>query len=296
MKIAITGANSFIGQHLSKRLMEDEHIELILVSSHDIEGIGLKTVHLDMEQYGYLGDAIGPVDCLVNLAWKGTRGLSRNNREEQEFSRNCTLAAIQSSLKHGCRKVVLAGSQAEYGSVAGLITEEMECNPNTEYGKSKLQLYGDALNLCHEYNAQCIEPRFFSLYGPGDYQGTMVISILKKMIQGEDCDLTQGIQMWDFLYIDDAVSAIHGIICKEIHEGCYNIGNGGYRQLREFILEMKEVSKSRSKLNFGAIPYPDTGVVSICPDVSKLKISIGWRPQVNFKDGIGRVLLSLESE
>lgn len=61
-----------------------------------------------------------------------------------------------------------------------------------------------------------LEPRFFSLYGPNDYEGTMIISVLKKMLKDLSCDLTECIQIWDFLYIDDAIDALVILIEKQI--------------------------------------------------------------------------------
>ena len=50
------------------------------------------------------------------------------------------------------------------------------------------------------------------------------------------------------------------------------------------ILYRKNVSnyKSSSVLNYGAIPYPSTGMVNVNPDIEKLK-SIGWKPEVTFE-------------
>lgn len=63
-----------------------------------------------------------------------------------------------------------------------------------------------------------MEPRFFSLYGPYDFEGTLVMSTLKKLMGNEPCDLTKCIQQWDFLYIDDAIEALRLFIAFTIYE------------------------------------------------------------------------------
>ncbi len=72
--------------------------------------------------------------------------------------------------------------------------------------------------------------------------------------------------------------------------GVYNFGSGDVRQLREYVLEMARITKTGSELLFGAIPYPPTGMVSLWPDISKLKRELHWTPSYSFEAGIVSIL------
>ena len=231
---------------------------------------------------------VGEVDVLINLAWLGTRGPDRMDHEMQKMSYQYTMDAIRSYKDSSCKIVMTAGSQAEYGNINSVISEETSPEPNTEYGYYKLKLFNDANLFCSKNGIRFIEPRFFSLYGPGDYEQTMIVSIMKRMLDDAECDLTESVQMWDFLYIDDAVDGITRLIEKEYAAGIYNFASGDCRQLKDFIEEMKCILKSKSKLNYGAVPYPVTGMVSIMADISKLE-STGWRAGTSFAAGIKKV-------
>ena len=50
----------------------------------------------------------------------------------------------------------------------------------------KLKFYEYAKSYCREHNCCLIEPRFFSLYGPGDFSGTLIMSTLNKMMKNEN--------------------------------------------------------------------------------------------------------------
>lgn len=293
MKMVITGANSFIGKQLTQ-IAARQGDELLLVMRPGHEGdwlpCGVQRLYLDFQDYATLGELAGKCDCFVHLAWNGTRGQTRMDAAQQQENLKNSLAGVRSMLKVGCRRVITAGSQAEYGPHADKITENSVCCPNTEYGKAKLEFYRQTAKLCIRAGAEYREPRFFSLYGPGDSAGTMIVSILQDMLANRPCKLTQCVQHWDFLYLTDAIDALYRLCTMECPNGAYNFGSGDVRALKDFVLEMACITKTNSELCFGAIPYPQTGMVSLWPDVSKLIYTLDWRPQTTFSEGIGMVL------
>lgn len=52
-------------------------------------------------------------------------------------------------------------------------------------------------------------------------------------------------------------------------------------------------TRGKTKLNFGTVPYTAAGIVSIQPDIHKLK-STGWKPKVSFKDGVEKIVKAME--
>lgn len=293
MKIVITGANSFIGKRLVKRLLAlDYQLVLVLRPEHSIPNHdeNIRIIPLDMEKYGQLGELVGACDCFVHLAWDGTRGDTRMDAIRQHRNVEFSTQAVCSMLLAGCRRIITAGSQAEYGPHSDQISEETVCRPNTEYGKAKLEFYHNVVALCEQGGISYKEPRFFSLYGPGDFPGAMIISILQDMLAGNICRLTQGVQLWDYLYIEDAVDGLVKLCTMPCSDGIYNFGSGDVRPLREYIEEMARITRSKSKLLFGDIPYPETGMVSLWPDITKLRQELDWQPTITFAEGVHRIM------
>lgn len=299
MKIAVSGATSFIGKKIIERasMLGWSTVAIVRENSRNTLNVELlpntQIVDCDLLDYKYLGEKTGSVDCFIHLAWDGTRGNARNDEKRQRDNYNWGIAAIESMVNQGCKRIVTAGSQAEYGLVNGIIDEKTPCHPNTEYGKYKLKLFEDASLFCQKNNVSFKEPRYFSLYGPRDNPNTMIMSILSCMIANEPCKLTKCIQMWDFLYIDDAIDGLLGLCERTCEDGAYNFGSGDCRPLKEFVQEMKLISCSKSELIYGAVPYSSAGIVSIQPDISKLCREINWKPKTSFELGIRRILSSL---
>lgn len=298
-KAIVTGANSFIGYRLCKILEGQGYFVYAVIRSDNQNNLHLSSlknisiIYEEMKNYKNLADLIGDsCDVGVALAWDGTRGSSRDDAQKQSDNYVYSMECIQSFIRAGCSVVVTAGSQAEYGSWNSSVrlSEEVLCRPNTEYGKYKLKLYEDAMSLCCKKHVRLIEPRFFSLYGPDDYEGTMIISIISDMLNNRVCKLTQCVQQWDFLYIDDAVEALYRLIECGSSRGVYNFGYGKARELKEYVLLMHKLTESHSLLEFGAIPYPATGMVNTNPSIEKLCTEINWQPQIPFEEGILKVI------
>ncbi len=293
--IVITGATGFIGYNLINKLLSIPY-KITAVLRKNSKNLFIKTcdnvnvIEATMSEYKNLDRLISePCDCFFSLAWNGIRGDERNNKDSQKKSYLASLDSLKCAINMGCKTFFTAGSQAEYGLIYDKIDETALCHPVTEYGKYKLQFFNEAKSECKRANVKLFEPRFFSLYGPGDFKGTLISSLITKFLNNEECAITECIQMWDFLYISDAINAL--ILLMEGHhdDGIYNIASGDYHPLKYFVELMHMYTKSSSILKYGEIPYDKTGMVSIQPDVTKL-MSIGWKPYVSFKEGIANII------
>lgn len=296
MKVVITGATSFLGnRYLGVALTKGwDIIAVVRKNSSKTQNLydnpQIKVVELDMSEYGRLGSIVGDVDCLVHFAWNGTRGKDRDDEQIQKKNYECTMQLIKNMVNQGCKKVITAGSQAEYGLVSGVVTEDTHCRPNTQYGIYKLKVFNETKEFCAKKGVSYKEPRIFSIYGPGDYENSLIMSNIKRMQANQPCDLTSCVQEWDYLFVDDAIDALISITERECLDGAYNLGSGNVRPLKEYVCEMKEILNSDSDLNFGSVPYGQAGMVSIHPSIDKLSKEIAWKVATSFKDGITRII------
>jgi len=298
-KVIVTGATGFIGFNLVNALLEKGYNVLAIVhrNSQNINRIpkspSLKIIELDVDEISKLSSMINEeYDVFINLAWVGTKGDDRNIKELQDSNHGYTLETISVAHQLGCKTFIGAGSQAEYGICNEQISELTECNPVTAYGKAKLWSTIDGCKLCEQYNMDYKWSRIFSIYGPGDYQKTLVISLIDKMLLNEDINLTKCIQKWNYLYVKDAVEALIKLFEVKCVNGIYNIGGTDNRELKDFINEISKLIDTKSRLNYGAVSYPETGMVSIQPSVDKLINETNWKPATSFEEGIKEIIIA----
>lgn len=294
----VTGATSFIGVHLINELLDNDYYitAVIRPNSSHIDRLPnsnkITVVELDMNDIHLLSTRIEVKQCEVfyHLAWEGARVPFRDDKLLQKNNYENAIKAMEVACILKCKVFVGSGSQAEYGRCIGKITEDYTPNPSTEYGKAKLKACSTLSDLADENNIKFIWTRIFSVYGKYDYESTLVMSTLKKLTKNEDILLTECKQKWDFINVEDAATVMYMLGTSECKDGIYNIASGNARPLKEYVLDMKKISKSESNLKFGAIQYGTEGIVSFEPVIDKLKSNLNWSCKISFEDGILNLL------
>ncbi len=142
-----------------------------------------------------------------------------------------------------------------------------------------------------------INLRLQSFYGLKPNKSDLLYSLTNQFLKNVDSiELTAGKQKKDFIFIEDVVSAIVLVFEKlnEFPNGFHEleIGSGQSMPLRDIILMIKDLTKSSSLLNFGAIPLRRSEPMNLCADITKMK-KLGWNPKTSLKEGIFKIIKSI---
>ncbi len=294
MRFVVTGASSFLGSAVIKRLKEEGH--KVTEFRHSYEE--------DEDDLPHRADA------WIHFAWAGAGSAGRQDDEIQGYNIGMSMAALEKAIELNCRKFIFAGSQAEYGKAqdGGFKNEDGPAEPVSAYGDAKLLFSKLARTRIEAYNREenCPRPmryvhmRFFSVYGPQDHRTSLISTLIDKLSKGERVELGPCNQKWNYLYIDDAVEGVL-TLCTKFTGDTYNIGSDDIRPLRKYVTEAAEViaeyfesaELSRDRLIellcFGERDNNAEGSADLSPDNSKMK-ALGFEAKVSFREGIGRTL------
>ncbi len=306
-KIVVTGATSFIGSVVTRQLLAAGFWVAAVVrpGSRNLEQLHrqipegcqerLQIVLLDLHEIGAIGQYVPEADGWIHMGWDGAGSDNRMKRQVQQDNVRQSLEAVRAAAALGCRRFLFTGSQAEYGICHSLISEEMPCNPVSEYGKAKVDFANQAKNLCKILKIEYIHTRIFSVYGPGDHPWSLVQSCLRTWLQGGQMKLGECTQQWNFLYVEDAASALVHLLA-EGEPGCYNVAGHDTRILRQYIREMYELCGSRGSFVYGERPQNAEGPADLMPDIRKICEATGWQPSTSFAEGIYEVLYRMQKE
>ncbi len=301
MRVIVTGAASFIGSAVVRRLLNQGDFVCAIVrpASRNLPGLmrkisepdRIEIVEMDLHQIDHLPERIpaGCWDGWIHVGWDGAGSENRTRKDVQQLNVTQTILAIRTAEKLGCRRFVFTGSQAEYGIWHVPVTEETPCRPVSEYGKAKAAVAAAAGELCQSLNIEYVHTRIYSVYGPGDHPWTLVNSCLRTWQEGNTMRLGACTQQWNFLYIEDAAAALCCLL-TEGKPGFYNVAGADTRCLRSFIEEMYRLCGKRGDYEYGERPQNAEGAADLIPDISRILADTGWRPRVSFEEGIRRML------
>lgn len=293
----ITGATSFIGNHLVRNLLAKgvECYAIVRPESRNLSALPIKNPGLHLirgnasmpEEWA---EEIPDGDAFFHFAWDGVGAEGRANPVIQERNVNMSVNCLRAASALGCRRFIFAGSQAEYGINDDFITEDTECHPKIEYGKGKLEFLRRAVPLSQELGIEYVHLRIFSVYGPGDHPWTLVSRCLDAFLRDEAVELSSCEQKWNFLYAEDAAEAVSCFGDCWLDSGpVYNIAGTETKQLREYVETMRRLCGGGDP-QYGILGQGMEPPHGIDPSVQKMQKAIGWTMKTDFEAGIRKML------
>lgn len=303
-RVIITGPTGAIGMALIEYL-RDRNIEVLAVVRRDsrrknqiTQSKHVAIVECALEEMTALPQRVKeviqkknwdekpPIDVFFHFAWEGTFGDSRDDMYLQNRNVKFALDAVDAAAELQCELFIGAGSQAEYGRYEGKLDASVPVFPESGYGIAKLCAGQMTRIRCRQKGMKHIWTRILSVYGPFDGNGTMVMSIIKKMLNGEKASCTKGEQMWDYLYAKDAAKMMYLIGCYGISGKVYCLGSGIAKPLKTYIEIIRSVINPKAAVGYGDIEYAPKQVMYLCADIQELIEDTGYVSDYTFEMGI----------
>lgn len=299
----ITGCTGAIGLALIKELTAQgvNVYALVRPNSSRISRITrsdtVKVVECDIAQIEQLSTKMDHADVFYHFAWENTFGAAaRNDVDSQIRNIQHTVSAVRAARKLGCHTFIGAGSQAEYGRVEGLLKPDTPCFPENGYGMAKLCAGQMSRVECEKLGMRHIWMRILSVYGPYDGSGTLVSSVINKLLNKQPPACTKGEQLWDYLYSADSAKAFYLAAKSDVESAVYTLGSGQARPLREYIETIRDIVAPNQTVDFGAVPYSVKQVMHLQADISSLTKDTGFLPCTPFEIGIKNILACLKED
>ena len=281
MHALVTGASGFLGAALCRRLLQNGRTVTALVRPGS-QRRNKVPAGACIQEYGLeqLAEFTGNFDVVFHLAWNGSAG-----QEREDFTIQLSNVGFMGDLVHlasrcGCKRIVFAGSQAEYGVVHGICTEETTPHPFMMYGAAKLSAGHMGTILARQKGLCFVWARIYSVYGPGENSGTLLSYVRQCLEQGKTPQLSPCENMWDFMHVEDCAEALLLLGVHPHTKGIYNVSSGNPRPLKEFVKEVRDRIAPGATLNFGARQTDPARTFWLEPDVSRLN-GLGFILQKN---------------
>lgn len=168
--------------------------------------------------------------------------------------------------------------------------------PRACYDESKRLAETLCMTYYQVYGTPVRIVRPFNLYGPGmrHTDRRVVPTFLYKGLIGQSLPVhDKGTQTRTFCYITDAVIALLKVLISGRDGEVYNVGNDKPElDMYELATIISGLFKNKIKPRRRKFPgdYPGGEPQRRCPDLTKIKEELGYKPEVNLKDGLKRTL------
>ncbi len=303
----VTGGAGFIGSNFV-RMVLDEHADTTVVNLDSLTYAGnLENLkgYTDNPRHTFVkGDICDArlveqivqrhnIDAIINFAAESH--VDRSLVEPGVFIETNvkgTLTLLKIALEKKMERFVQISTDEVYGSLGpeGYFTEQTPLSPNSPYSASKaaadmlVQAYGHSWDL--RYNIT----RCSNNYGPYHFPEKMIPLMINNALNDKELPVYgDGLQVRDWLYVQDHCTAIWKVLTEGRPNTVYNIGGNNEKTNLEVV-----------RLILERLGKPDTLIRHVTDrpghdrryaiDSSKIMTELGWKPSVSFEEGIAKTI------
>ncbi len=305
-RVLVTGADGFLGSHLTERLLERGATVAVLVrpssvvsgaDGHALRNLGPVCTALDRIIAADVAspDAVERMvdwqpECLLHLA--ADAYVDRSFEHPGEVLRSNvdgTLRVLEAARRcPGLERVVITSSSEIYGDAqTPAIDEQHPLAPTSPYAASKVAADRLAYAYRRTYGLPVAIIRPFNTFGPR-HPYDVIPKFIELARRGQPLVVHgDGQQSRDFCYVDDMVRAFVTMAEHPAAIGrTVNFGTGVATSIRTLAERIVALSGSSSSIEHG--PVRTAEVSRLCCDYGLARRLFGWQPQVDLDEGLTR--------
>ncbi|MEM3431477.1 MAG: dTDP-glucose 4,6-dehydratase [Candidatus Micrarchaeia archaeon] len=297
MRILITGGAGFIGTNcilfFQKRGNEIINIDKLGTGAvkKNLKVSETKFYRIDISKK-FPSQILENVDLIVNFASESH--VDRSITNPYFFYKNnvgLMINLLEALRKyHNEIRMVHVSTDEVYGDIIeGSFTEDSALIPSNPYSASKAAQDSFALAYSRTYGLNISITRCTNNYGPFQLPEKLIPKTIIRAIKNMKIPVYgNGMQIRDWIYVDDHCRAIETVAKKGIKGKIYNVSAGNEITNIEVVKKiLKILDKSENLIKY--VKDRPGHDVRYSLNSTKLR-ELGWKPQISFDEGIERTV------
>ncbi|MDA7661732.1 GDP-mannose 4,6-dehydratase [Verrucomicrobia bacterium] len=299
----VTGVAGFIASKTAEFLLKDGHTVVGVDNMNDYYDVRLKQHRLDLLknesnfEFHQLDIESEPdlkqlfeqhrIEGVLNLAARaGVRYSLENPHVYMTTNAMGTLHLLECMRHHDVKKMVLASTSSLYAGQEMPFTEKLPVNtPISPYAASKKAAEVMGYSYHNLFDLDISVVRYFTVFGPCGRPDMSIFRFIKWIAEGTPMELFgDGTQSRDFTYVDDIARGTIAAL-KPIGYEIFNLGGGNNPISLSQIIHWIEESLGKKAIIENK-PFHKADMKSTWADISKAEELLGWKPQVDIKEGV----------
>jgi dTDP-glucose 4,6-dehydratase len=293
----VTGGAGFLGSHICEFLRQKDHevicMDNLLTGEEDniahLHGKGFSFVNHDVSQYIEID---GDLDYILHFASPASPydylefpiqtlkvgSLGTHNALGLARAKDATFIIASTSEVYG-DPLEHPQKESYWGNVNPI-------GPRGVYDEAKR--FAEAITMAyhrtHGLNTKIV--RIFNTYGPRMRvkDGRAIPNFLSQALREEDLTVFgDGSQTRSFCHVSDLVEGIYRLLLSDYNDPV-NIGNPVEMTIQQMADKILQVTGSKSKISFVALPEDDPKVRQ--PNIDLARKLLNWEPRVSLEEGL----------
>lgn len=300
MKIVVTGGAGFIGSAFIRYMLNKYDYKIVnldaLTYAGHLENLESIKNHPDYEfvkgnilDKNLVSDVLNGADAVINFAAESHVDNSITSPDIFiDTNIKGTINLLDAVKKCKIRRFIQISTDEVYGELpqSGYFKETSPINPNSPYSASKASADINALAYFRTYNLPVIVTRCSNNYGPYQHPEKLIPYFISRLLDGKKVTLYgDGLNVRDWIHVDDHIRAIDAVFHKGKDGEVYNIGANNEKtnlEITKIILDI--FGYGTEKIDFIKDRPGHDRRYAI--DSSKIKKELGFESIVNFDEGI----------
>ena len=307
-KVLVTGADGFIGSHLTELLVRDGYDVKAFVMYNSLNSWGwldhvaddvagnFEVVSGDIRDPHGVSTAMGGVDAALHLAALIAIPFSYHSPDAYvQTNVTGTLNVLQAAIQHNLQRLICTSTSETYGTAQFVpITEEHPVNAQSPYAATKIASDQLALSFYNSFKTPVSILRPFNTYGPRQSARAVIPTIISQIASGKkEIKLGSLTPTRDFTYVGDTARGfIQAMNCDEILGQVTNIGSGFEISILDTVSSIAKAMGRDVKIVADAqrIRPVKSEVERLYAGTKKAQNLFEWNPEFGGNDGFIRGL------
>ena len=309
-QVFVTGADGFIGSHLTETLLECGAFVTALAQYNSFGNLGwlddlpaeitdkLSIVSGDIRDAGFLSSVIEGSEIVFHLA--ALIAIPHSYVSPQSYvdvNVSGTLHVLECCRKMGVKRLVHTSTSEVYGTALFKpISEEHPLQAQSPYAASKIAADKLVESYHRSYDLKVITLRPFNTFGPRQSERAVIPTIIRQVLdrQSETVLIGSLITTRDFNYVLDTVKAflLAGSSDNLTLGGTYNAGTGVACKIADIIDTVFDVTKQEKEIvvDQSRVRPENSEVMDLIADSSLFSDLSGWKPDYDLRLGLEKTI------
>ena len=301
----VTGANGFIGSHLTELLLSEGYRVRALNQYNSfndwgwLEGIrhqNLEVVSGDVRDPAFCREITRGCDTVFHLAALIAIPYSYSAPDSYvDTNVKGTLNMCQAAKDCGVRRIIVTSTSEVYGTALSVpIAESHPKQPQSPYSATKIGADAIALSFYNAFALPVTVARPFNTYGPRQSARAIIPTIISQIASGmREIKVGDLSPTRDFNFVHDTCRGFLALARAENVDGReINIATGTEVSMRETLEMIAELMGAdvRYVVDPQRLRPKGSEVMRLCGDNTLITSLTPWRPEVSLREGLSRTI------